>query len=351
MKSTLTIIAILVLLASCSRTRPAVSEPEQIVVEEPSSDEPRASVDSTPLALVETDTVTIPGTEVSFTMALIPGGTSIMGSPDDEAGRDDDEGPRRAVTVEPFWMGTHEVAYEAFAIFRYRDRDSDATMAPGFSFSADAVARPSPPYEDPAHGMGNQGFPAAGMTQWGALHYARWLSNKTGQFYRLPTEAEWEFACRAGSTTAYSFGGDPAELGDYAWHYGNSDEVYHHIGQKEPNAWGLYDMHGNVSEWTLDQYDAAFYASLPEEAASPWAQPTRLHPRTVRGGAYDDDPEALRCAARLESNLNWKHRDPQIPKSFWWNTDSPFVGFRLIRPANPPTPEDIEAFWMMVLGE
>ncbi len=109
-------------------------------------------------------------------------------------------------------------------------------------------------------------------------------------------------------------------------------------------------MHGNVAEWTLDQYDAAFYASLPEEAASPWAQPTRLHPRTVRGGAYDDDPEALRCAARLESNLNWKHRDPQIPKSFWWNTDSPFVGFRLIRPANPPTPEDIEAFWMRVLG-
>ena len=349
MKSTLTIIAILVLLASCSRTRPAVSEPEQIVVEEPSPDEPMASVDSTPLALVETDTVTIPGTEVSYTMALIPGGTSIMGSPDDEAGRDDDEGPQRNVTVEPFWMGTHEVAYEAFAIFRYRDRDSDAATGP--SFSADAVARPSPPYEDPAHGMGNQGFPAAGMTQWGALHYARWLSEKTGDFYHLPTEAEWEYACRAGSTTAYSFGDDPAGLDDYAWHYGNSDEVYHEIGQKEPNGWGLYDMHGNVSEWTLDQYDAAFYASLPEEAASPWAQPTRLHPRTVRGGAYDDDPEALRCAARLESNLNWKHRDPQIPKSFWWNTDSPFVGFRLIRPANPPTPEDIEAFWMMVLGE
>ena len=184
MKSTLTIIAILVLLASCSRTRPAVSEPEQIVVEEPSPDEPMASVDSTPLALVETDTVTIPGTEVSFTMALIPGGTSIMGSPDDEAGRDGDEGPQRAVTVEPFWMGTHEVAYEAFAIFRYRDRDSDAATGP--SFSADAVARPSPPYEDPAHGMGNQGFPAAGMTQWGALHYARWLSEKTGDFYHLP---------------------------------------------------------------------------------------------------------------------------------------------------------------------
>ena len=122
MKNTLPIIALLVLLASCSRTRSTVSEPGQIVLEKPAPDEPRASVDSNPLVLVETDTVTIPGTEISFTMALIPGGTFTMGSPDDEAGRDADEGPQRAVTVEPFWMGTHEVAYEAFAIFRYRDR-------------------------------------------------------------------------------------------------------------------------------------------------------------------------------------------------------------------------------------
>jgi formylglycine-generating enzyme required for sulfatase activity len=349
-KGTLCIVTALVLLAACGRTRPAVSTLERGGGAEPSPGAPRASVDSTPLALVETDTVTIPGTEVSFTMALIPGGSFTMGSPESEAGRDADEGPQRTVTVEPFWMGVYEVTYDEFAIFRYRDRDSDATAAGGSSFSADAVARPSPPYEDPAHGMGNQGFPAAGMTQWGALQYARWLSDKTGDLYRLPTEAEWEFACRAGSTTAYAFGDDPAGLDAYAWYYGNSDEVFHEVGQKAPNAWGLYDMHGNVSEWTLDQYDAAFYASLPEEASSPWAQPTRLHPRTVRGGAYDDDPEALRCADRLESTLNWKRRDPQIPKSFWWNTDSPFVGFRLVRPANPPAPEDIEAFWALVLG-
>ena len=86
-------------------------------------------------------------------------------------------------------------------------------------------------------------------------------------------------------------------------------------------------------------------------AVDPWAMPTALHPRTVRGGAYDDYVEDVRCSARLESSLNWKRRDPQIPKSFWWNTDSPFVGFRLIRPVEAPSPEDQEMFWIMVLGE
>jgi hypothetical protein len=79
--------------------------------------------------------------------------------------------------------------------------------------------------------------------------------------------------------------------------------------------------------------------------------PTKLHPRTVRGGAYDDDPPALRCAARLESSMAWKRRDPQLPKSFWWNTDSPFVGFRLVRPAVEPSPDEIAEFFAITLGE
>jgi formylglycine-generating enzyme required for sulfatase activity len=199
--------------------------------------------------------------------------------------------------------------------------------------------------------MGNQGFPAAGMTQWAALQYAKWLSDKTGLFYRLPSEAEWEYACRAGSSTAYPFGDLPSDLGEYAWHYGNSDEVFQQVGLKLPNAWGLYDMHGNVAEWMLDQYQADLLVSLSDSSHGPWSQPTSLHPRTVRGGAYDDDPDALRCAARLRSNMNWKRRDPQIPKSYWWNTDSPFVGFRLVRPVNPPSAEEQQEFWRLVLGE
>jgi formylglycine-generating enzyme required for sulfatase activity len=274
-----------------------------------------------------------------------------MGSPDDEAGRDTDEGPRRWVSVDSFWMSIHEVTYDEYAVFRYENLDSNVSQADSTTFNADAVARPSPPYEDPAHGMGNQGFPAAGMTQWAALHYAKWLSDMTGHFYRLPTEAEWEYACRAGSGTPFSFGDDANALDDYAWHYGNSDEVFHRVGQKEPNAWGLYDMHGNVAEWTLDQYEADAFSFLPDSANAPWTEPTRLHPRTVRGGAYDDDPDALRCAARLRSNLNWKRRDPQIPKSYWWNTDSPFVGFRLVRPVAPVSGEEQENFWRLVLGE
>lgn len=294
---------------------------------------------------------TIPGTEVSYSLVELPGGTFIIGSPEKEVGRNEDEGPQRLVTVQPFWIGMHEVTYDEFAIFRYRDRDS-AEGGSGVSFDPDIVARPSPPYEDPAHGMGNQGFPVVGVTQWGALQYARWLSEKTGHFYRLPTEAEWEYACRAGTETAYSFGDDPDGLDSVAWHYGNSDETFHRVGVKSPNPFGLYDMHGNVAEWTLDEYVKGAYAALSEEPAlDPWTEPMRLHPRTVRGGAYDDDPEALRCAARLESTLRWKRRDPQIPKSMWWNTDSPFVGFRLVRPDSEPSPEEIALFWSVVLGE
>ena len=353
MKPILYLLALVLLSARCSGT-------QEVRSDAPEGTDGQEAVASTAVSMEDAGapqpgdpyTETIPGTDVTFTMAYVPGGTFLMGSPAEEAGRDDDEGPQQEVSVEPFWMGIHEVSYDEYAILRYKERDSEVTAVEGVTIDVDAVGRPSPPYEDPAHGMGNQGFPAVGMTQWGALHYARWLSEKTGHFYRLPTEAEWEYACRAGTDTAYSFGDEVDRLDEYAWHYGNSDEVFHQGGEKKPNPWGLYDMHGNVSEWTLDQYDAEFYASLVDEAAvSPWAQPTSLHPRTVRGGAYDDDPEALRCAARLQSSLNWKRRDPQIPKSFWWNTDSPFVGFRLVRPVNPPTAEEIDAFWTFVLGE
>ena len=299
---------------------------------------------------LETVTDTIPGTDITFALVRVPGGSFVLGTAAAETGRDEDEGPQVMVDVSPFYMGLYEVTYDEFAVFRSRDRDSPAA-APGIEFDPDLVARPSPPYEDPAHGMGTNGFPAVGMTQWSALQYARWLSEKTGRFYRLPTEAEWEYACRAGTETAYSFGADASFLDDHAWHFANSDEQYHEVGTKLANPWGFFDLHGNVAEWTVDQYRADFYASLDGEAArDPWSIPTTLHPRTVRGGAYDDDPDALRCGARLRSDLDWKRRDPQVPRSMWWNTDSPFVGFRIVRPVNEPTPEQQLEFWLQVLG-
>lgn len=294
----------------------------------------------------------IPGTGVSFTMSYAPGGAFQIGSPQEEAGRDADEGPQRTVAVEPFWIGVHEVTSDEYAVFRTRSLDSDSTSDPDRRLDVDAVTRPSPPYEDPAHGMGGGDHPATGMTQWAALQYARWLSEKTGRLYRLPTEAEWEYACRAGTAAVHPAGADPDSLGRYAWHAENSGEVTHPVGRRDPNAWGLHDMAGNVAEWTLDEYRPDFYASLEDGATDPWARPDSdsEHPRTVRGGAFDDEAPALRCADRAESTLRWKRRDPQLPKSRWWNTDSPHVGFRLVSPARPHTLEEIRAYWRDLLG-
>lgn len=293
--------------------------------------------------------VAIPGTGLGFELGYVPGGTFEMGSPDVEEGRRANEGPRSPVTVSPFWMGIHEVRYDEYAAFRFVDRDADSTAAAGRTYRAEAAPRPSPPYEDPAHGLGNEGHPAAGMTQWGALQYARWLWEKTGQFFRLPTEAEWEFACRAGGDGAPP---SAVQLDRAAWFIENSAERFHPVGSKRANAWGIHDLLGNVAEWTLDQYTRDYFERIHEEGTTdPWIMPESLHPRTVRGGAFDDEPDALRCTARLESSLNWKRRDPQIPKSYWWNTDSPFLGFRLVRPVAQPSREEAEEFFALVLGE
>ena len=123
-------------------------------------------------------------------------------------------------------------------------------------------------------------------TQQGALRYCQWLYQKTGRFYRLPTEAEWEYACRAGTNTVYFFGDDDSKLGDYAWYYENSDDKYHKVGEKLPNPWGLYDMLGNLAEWTSDEYRDNYYDLVTQSNKNPWMIPQRKHSRTVKGGAY-----------------------------------------------------------------
>jgi len=299
----------------------------------------------------QVDSIQIPGTETSFSMTLIPGGTFTMGSDANDAQRDEDEGPQFEVSVDSFWMGTYEVSFDEYIIFR--EKEMDMPIADNPDWDADAIARPSPPYEDPTFGMGENGFPASSMTQFGALQYCKWLSEKSGDFYRLPTEAEWEYACKAGQSGSTYFDSESESLDDHSWYYDNSTESFHEVGTKKANPWGLYDMLGNVSEWTLDQYKEDAYTTLDEEGVvdhSPWLEPTRLHPRTVRGGSWDDKKDLHRCTCRIESDRAWKERDPQIPKSFWWNTDSPFVGFRIIKPAKQPTQEERDAFWTQVLG-
>jgi formylglycine-generating enzyme required for sulfatase activity len=300
----------------------------------------------------------IPGSTKSFEMVPIISGEFMIGSPASEAIRDStDEGPQREVKVDGFWMMKFEVTWDIYELFMDKKSMDSTLMTSSEDLSrnkeADAVSRPSPPYEDPSFGMGKYGYPAGSMTQFAALEFCKWLSIKTGHFYRLPTEAEWEYACRAGSETAYSFGDNVTDLKDYGWYYDDSHYSYHKVGEKKPNAWGLYDMMGNVAEWTLDQYYPDFYKKLQgDPVMNPWSQPTQLDPRTVRGGSYDDDADRLRCASRIPSNAKkWKQRDPQIPKSFWWNTDSPFVGFRIVRPFKEMTPEQIRHFWAINLDE
>jgi formylglycine-generating enzyme required for sulfatase activity len=181
--------------------------------------------------------------------------------------------------------------------------------------------------------------------------YCRWLYKKTGTFYRLPTEAEWEYACRAGSETAYPFGKDSALLKDYAWYAANSENKYHKTGLKKPNAWGLYDILGNVSEWTLDQYDEKYFENLKENSADPFTEPTSRYPKTLKGGGYTTNAGMMRSAGRFKSEPGWNKRDPQIPKSKWWLTDAAAVGFRLVSPVKQPTTAEADAFYAKYLSK
>jgi formylglycine-generating enzyme required for sulfatase activity len=200
-------------------------------------------------------------------------------------------------------------------------------------------------------GMGRNGFPAICMTQHAANKYCQWLSAQTGHFYRLPTEAEWEYAARAGTKTAYFFGDDPAQLKDYAWFFENAPNFqYSVVGKKKPNPWGLYDIYGNVCEWTLDQYSDGTYKSWAADAATgvlgnTWIKSKTPYPHVARGGHYDDDPEMLRSGARRASEPGWKQQDPQLPKSIWYLTDATWLGFRIVRPLEIPTVEEMYSAW------
>jgi len=210
----------------------------------------------------------------------------------------------------------------------------------------DALTRPTKPYTDMTFGMGKQDYPAICMTQFAGKVFCKWLSAKTGRYYRLPTEAEWEYACRGGTDTAYSFGDDMDDLEDYGWFYDNSDEAYSKVGKLKPNPFGLYDMHGNVSEWVLDQYAEGYGVADPDETLlNPLNNPTKLYPRVIKGGSWNDDPEQLRSAWRGQSTIDWKQQDPQIPQSVWYHTDAPFVGMRIIPPLVEPTEEEQKEKW------
>ena len=297
---------------------------------------------------------TITGSEITFKMVPISGGKFLMGSPDDEEGREDNEAPQIEVEIAPFWMEEHEVTWAEFQQFQqYFLRESrgnrDKTDREKI---VDAMACPTPAYDISSISYSKsskQDHPASGMSYYAGQVYCKWLTAATGRYYRLPTEAEWEFACRAGATTAFSFGDDADDLEDYGWFFDNVDDGYNKIMTKKPNAWGLYDMHGNVAEWVLGNYDENAYQKFADGDIKSllinreWETGLKamMHVASgenhiVRGGSCDHFAEECRSAARKFSLPNWKEQDPMFPKSIWYYTEAPYVGFRIIRPLDPP---------------
>lgn len=288
------------------------------------------------------------GVDHNISMVFIEGGSFIMGSPKIQKGHFGDEGPQHEVNVSPFWMSKVEITWDLYSLFVSREWDQyqvDKSVDSEVSIDVDAVSGATTPYVEMSFGMGIDNYPAICMTQLAAIKFCEWLSAMTGHFYRLPTEAEWEYAARAGSSSAYSFGDNINVLGEYAWFEGNSNEKYQKVGTKKPNAWGLNDMHGNVAEWTLDQYVPSAYLKRKKGIENPQEVGDKVYPKVVRGGSWMDAPSRLRSAARRPSSKNWKKRDPQIPKSKWWHTDAPFVGFRIVRPKQIPSEGDQKKYW------
>lgn len=290
---------------------------------------------------LKTEEILIPDSDKKIKLVYLPEGSFIMGS---NTSPKTSEKPAKTVHVSAFAIGAFEITHDQFNYF-YRDENTSQGS------KVDAVTRPTAQYIDLSWNMGKDGgYPVNSMSVDAAMMFCRWLYSKTGVFYRLPTEAEWEYAARAGSKTNYYFGNDASLLGQYAWFKNNSKEKYQKVGLKKPNAWGLYDMLGNVAEWTADQYDPAYFTNLTDKSSDPLILPTKRYPRSIRGGSYENDATLLKVYSRQFSDPNWNKRDPQIPKSRWWLTDGAFAGFRIVKPIIQPSAEEAEKFYKLYLG-
>jgi cytochrome c nitrite reductase small subunit len=289
----------------------------------------------------------IPGSSVKFDMIAIPGGSFKMGSPDSEAMREEDEGPQVTVNVSSFWMAKAELSwaeFDAFYAATAKEGRSDTRTADD---EVDGITGPTPPYENPDQGWGRGSRPALTFTYHTAKVYCQWLSEVTGKTYRLPTEAEWEYACRAGTDTPYFFEGDPKKYStDRFWNkiFGvdttnivsfanyrqNSFNKTVEADAKKPNPFGLLNMTGNAWEFCADWYAPDTYASYSDGIQDPTG-PASGTEHVIRGGSYKSDAGELRSAARASTNHKaWMVTDPQMPKSTWWYSDSKDVSFRVV---------------------
>jgi formylglycine-generating enzyme len=284
----------------------------------------------------------IPGTDLKFKMVPIPSGEFYMGTSPNEKVHQLDESPVRKIRLDAFWMASHEITWDLYELFLDKEYEKSLSKIL-LSAQIDGLSRPSTPYLDMTFGMGKDRKPAVGMTQYNAIQFCKWLYLKTGNFYRLPTEAEWEYAARAGSTSNFHYGNQEDQMKDYAIYAENSNGTTQNIGSKKPNKWGLYDMLGNVLEWTYDHY--APYSTSQKALHNPVVVSPSLYPKVLRGGHFLSPIVDLRSGKRFFSDPKWKQLDPQIPKSKWWFPEAPFVGLRVVRPFKNPSEKEINDYY------
>ena len=299
----------------------------------------------------ENYTEKIPNTTVSFNLVAIKGGTFNMGSTEKEPFHEKDESPVRAVTVSPFFMGEVEVTWDEYWAF-FASTMSEGRVDPNEVMqknanSPDAVTGPTPPFGIPDQGWGSGKRPAITMTHYAATIYCQWLSKVTGKRYRLPTEAEWEYACRAGSETPYFFDGNPKKLSkeglrskifgsdttvinSYVVYLANAKGKTQEPSFVKPNPFGLKNTLGNVMEYCADWYAEDAYTKTGANVTDPKG-PSEGTEFVIRGGNYNADAKDLRSAARdFTKTVDWLKTDPQQPKSIWWYSDIKGIGFRVI---------------------
>ncbi len=242
-------------------------------------------------------TLRIPGTIVPFEMVLCPAGTIVS---QDQAESDTESDT--VVEIDSCYVLTTEVTWDLYDIYVYELDESDG------SSPADAVSRPSKPYIPPDRGFGHEGFPAIGMTYDAAIGFCQWLQLKTGLEVRLPTKDEWVFFAIGETDEAYCCDTNPDTLSRVAWYSDNSEYTTHKVGEKIPNAFGLFDIHGNAAEWVAN------------DARKPFAM----------GGGFRDEAEDCTARSSQSQVRSWNTSDPQIPKSSWWLADCSWVGFRFV---------------------
>ena len=308
--------------------------------------------DSTIVTTFENYVETIPGTSASISMIAIPGGEFVMGSSAEEPFARANEMPQRRVTVSPFFMAEVEITWDQYWAF-YGETMSEGRTSPAEVYAnnsredLDAVSGPTAPFGSPDQGWGMGSRPAITMTHYAAETFCKWLSLKTGKHYRLPTEAEWEYAARGGTSTPYFFEGDVADYSDkgfwrnffaaetdvikeYAIYAGNSRNRTADPSAVKANPFGLKNMLGNVMEYCSDWYAEDAYSQLADGAVDPKG-PAEGSEHVVRGGNYSYDASAIRSAFRASTHhANWLRTDPQNPKSIWWYSNVKGVGFRVV---------------------